>query len=216
MQDDSGLKRILKFSWAYRLLQSLAGTPQAMRWLAEHHWKAQPGEKVVDIGCGLGTILHYLPPDVNYVGFDISDAYIQTARKQFGDRAVFLCGTARTFLDRWDDRLDNADLVTCIGLLHHLEDKEVEEVLEVSRRMLSPTGRLVVLEPTYLAHQTRTSRWMVGRDRGRNVRSEAEWKRLMGNVFPSLTTSIATGLLRLPYVHILAECRTTADSKRAA
>lgn len=215
MQDDSGLKRILGFSWAYRLLQSVAGTPRAMRWLAEHHWKAQPGEKVVDIGCGLGNILHYLPAGVNYVGFDISETYIQTARKQFGDRATFLCGTARTFLDRWDDRLDRADLVICMGLLHHLDDGEVADVLEVARRVLTPSGRLAVCEPTFLAHQTRSSRWIVSQDRGQNVRSEAEWKRLMGGVFPSLTTGITTGLLRLPYVHILAECRT-ADPQRAA
>lgn len=206
MQDDSGLKRVLSFSWAYSSYQRLIGADGAMRWVAEHHWKARPGQKIVDIGCGPGTTIRYLPEKVRYIGIDISDAYIDSAKRSFGGNADFICGTAGDFLAKPDERLLNADLVMCNGLLHHLDDRECDQVLQLSRRILSATGRLAVFEPTYLAHQTRFSRWMADRDRGRNVRLEEEWKRLLGRTFPHVTTRVLTGLIRIPFNHIAAEC----------
>lgn len=212
MQDDSGLKKVLNFSIGYRLIQNAAGAPQAMRWLAANLWKVKPGEKIVDVGCGLGTVIRYLPANVRFVGIDISDAYINSARIEFGTRAEFLCGTAHNFLQNMDDRLLDADIVMCTGLLHHLDDHEVGHVLQLSASILSATGRLVVCEPTYLAHQTAISRWIMARDRGQNVRTEAEWRRLLGSSsFSKVDTGIVTGLLRLPYVHIIAECRVSAN-----
>jgi SAM-dependent methyltransferase len=47
-----------------------------------------PGEKVLDIGCGPGEILEYLPA-VDYVGFDINPKYVEAVQKRFGGRGRF-------------------------------------------------------------------------------------------------------------------------------
>ena len=214
-QDDSGLKKLLTFSRFYELFQeSLLGGKNARKWLAKNVWKARSGETIIDIGCGPGTILEYLPPEVSYWGVDISENYIRSARRKLSGKGTFFLGTARDFLNHDDSHLNSADLVLCNGLLHHLSDDEAIEVLKLSRLLMKPNGRVVCLEGVFLARQTRLSRWIVSRDRGRHVRSEQEWKNLMAQVFDSSSTSILTGLLRIPYTHITIECSNERSSDK--
>ena len=206
-EDHSGLKRLLANSRIYESFQNeLLGGKRARKWLADHFWKLKGRESVIDIGCGPGIVLDYLPRDINYCGIDISETYIRMARAKFSSRGTFFLGTARDLLAHDPSRLASADLVLCNGLLHHLSDGEALEVLSLSRRLLKPSGRLFCIEAVFLANQTHLSRWFVARDRGRHVRSEHEWKLLIEQVFESYSTSILTGLLRIPYTHIVIEC----------
>lgn len=207
MQDDSGLKKILSLSWAYGLLQWLVGTPQAMRWVSANCWNLKGGETVVDIGCGPGGILRYLPPTIKYIGFDISEKYIEAARKRWGSRGEFVVGTAESISQRFSTSPLQADLVLCNGVLHHLDDIEVLKVLDFARQVLGRRGRFVVLEPTYLLHQTRLSKFIMSRDRGQNIRSDNEWRRILSSAFHLCDTRVLTGLIRIPYIHLIAECR---------
>lgn len=206
MQDDSGFKKLLSMSWMYELFQNLVGAGRMRRWLSQNFWRLQGGEKVVDVGCGPAAILKHLPRDVRYVGFDISEKYIATARGRYGDRGTFLVGTAGDFLPNPAPQMCDADLVMCTGLLHHLTDDETLQILHLANRILRPGGRLVCYEPTFLIHQGRLSRWFISRDRGRNVRTEAEWKGIVRQVFPGASTHIVTGMVRIPYIHIVIEC----------
>jgi SAM-dependent methyltransferase len=207
MQDDRGLNSILTASRMYEVFQDFVGARRSRRWLAERYWCLNGGEKVVDIGCGPGVILDYLARDVDYVGFDISSNYIESARNRHGSRGTFLVGSTREFRAAPDPRLQNAQLVLCNGLLHHLDNGDAIDVLEFSNEILADDGRLVCCEPVFLAHQSRLSRWLLRRDRGKNIRTEQEWKSLFGQVFHSFETAIATNLLRIPYIHLIAVCR---------
>jgi SAM-dependent methyltransferase len=217
IQDNSGLKKILTISRIYDLFQNLAGGVNGRKWIAKNIWKLKGPERVVDIGCGPGSSLKYLPVNTQYWGFDISENYIEAARKRLSDRGTFLVGTARDFLDSTDTdtRLTDAGLVLCNGLLHHLPDDEVMEILELAKRIMRPNGRLVCVEPTFLARQTRLSRWIISKDRGRYVRSEQEWKNLIGRAFDYYSTNIVTGLIRIPYTHIIIECFKDPSSPNA-
>lgn len=206
MQDDTGLKRLLGFSWAYERLQDVAGAAHMRRWLAREYWRVRPGMRVIDIGCGPGSILDSLARDIHYVGIDLSESYIRAARCNYGDRGEFIAGDAAQLQASADPRLRDADLVMCTGLLHHLEDAQVDSLLRFARDALAPSGRLVCLEPTFLVHQSRFSRWLMAQDRGGNVRSEFAWRELVRSVFPRCDTFIATHLYRIPYIHIVIEC----------
>lgn len=206
-QDDGGLKKLLAFSRIYEFFQThLLGGKKARSWLAKNVWKLKGGETVIDLGCGSGTVLDYMPPDMDYVGVDINESYVRAARKRFSERGRFFLGKVSDFLNQDDSRIRTADIVLCNGLLHHLPDDEVIELLELSKRIMKPNGRLVCIEATYLAHQTRLSKWIVSTDRGRFVRSEQEWKDLLSRAFNCYSTRILTGLIRIPYTHIVIEC----------
>lgn len=207
MQDTSGLKSFLSVSWVYKYFQNLVGAAWLKNWLAANYWKLSGGEKVVDIGCGPGDVLEYLPKNLEYIGFDLSQQYIETAQQRWGKRGTFLVSTPGQLLDRPDDRLNGADLVMCNGVLHHLDDQESLEVFKLAKSILAPGGRFVSYEPVFLAHQDRISKWILGRDRGRHVRLEKEWKKLISHVFDDFNTDIATNLIRIPYTYIIIECR---------
>lgn len=210
MQDDSGLKRLLGFSWIYAGFQSLVGATRGAKWVSEHFWRAQPGQKVVDIGCGPGNTAHLLPDGVQYVGFDVSEHYIEHAREVFANdpNKSFIVGVAEDFVAQPPAQMLNADLVIMNGLLHHLDDNEALVALKLARAVLSPQGRLVCLEGCFLASQAPLARWILQQDRGQNVRSESAWKSLVSQIFLNFDTHILTGLLRIPYTQIIIEAQT--------
>lgn len=209
MQDDHGIKWIFTLSWAYNLFQDLVGATRARRWVSEHFWCARAGQKVVDIGCGPGSVAHLLPVGVKYVGFDVSDEYISSARSKFeGDPdKTFLVGVAEDYGDHLPAQMQEADLVIINGLLHHLDDGEALAALELARKSLAPDGKLVCLEACFLLSQGTIARWVLKQDRGKNVRTEPQWKALVGKVFEKSESYILTGLLRIPYTLIVIEAR---------
>lgn len=211
-QDDSGLKRLLTIPRFYEVFQRFLGGDGARKWLARNFWKPTSGEVIVDIGCGSGHILKFLPLDIEYLGIDISEEYIRSARRRFSTRGKFFLGTAHDFVSQHDSYCGSADLVLCNGLLHHLSDSEALEVVELSKQIMKPGGRLVCLEAAFLARQTLVSKWILNSDRGRHIRSEQEWKKLFGQAFESYSTHILTGLLRIPYTHIVIECLNERSS----
>lgn len=180
------------------------------RWLAREYWRVRPGQHVIDIGCGPGGVLDALPEGVRYVGIDISESYIRSAQRKYGQRAEFIAGDAGKLQGSCDPRLCNADLILCTGLLHHLDDSEAKALFVFARGALAPGGRLICLEPTFLVHQSGFSRWLMSKDRGGNVRSELEWRDLARDVFPRCDSVIATHLYRIPYIHIVIECTAGA------
>lgn len=210
MYENNGLRRMLSVPWIYEQFQNLVGAGEARRWIASNYWRLKGGEKVVDIGCGPGVIFDFLPPGVTYLGFDLSESYIERAQQQYGSRATFMVSTATELLKHPDPRFDGADLALCNGLLHHLTDDESLDVLRFAHSILKPGGRLVCIEPCYLVRQRFLSKFIMGMDRGNHLRQERAWKALVGQVFKSFNTDIATAVVHVPYVHIIIECRREA------
>ncbi len=63
--------------------------------LVGQYIQPRAGARILEIGCGPGTIAGYLP-DSEYVGFDMSSKYIEMARKRF-PHAQFVCERVSQF-----------------------------------------------------------------------------------------------------------------------
>lgn len=216
MENCKGLKKLLSLSWVYVAFQSLVGAHRARTWIANNLWRVNAGDKVVDVGCGPGSALDYLPKDIKYVGFDISKDYVEAAKKQYSSRndPVFFVSSVHDLIGMNDPRLINADFVVCNGLLHHLNDEESAEVLRLAHEILKPSGRFISVEPVFLVHQSRFSRWLMSNDRGCNIRTEQHWKDLIGSAFELFTTNILINLMRIPYILIFIEGRKNEDNEK--
>lgn len=201
MQNDTGLKRLLTFSFLYDALQTIAGARRAKTMLAANFWKVEPGERLIDVGCGTGDIADYIHAGVDLIGFDVSEKYIETARKRYGARGRFLVGGAADVYD--EIGRGTADIVTCNGVLHHLDEDRIAEVFEFAVKVLEPDGRMICVEPCFTPDQSRVSRWLMKQDRGQGIRDREGWTEVTRGFFPKTELTIVSGLVRIPYVHVM-------------
>src|SRR5215469_13700330 len=130
----------LSFPAVYDGYQSLVGAPRCHQRFITEMVRPRAGDRVLDIGCGVGASVRYLPASVGYVGIDISDAYIARARADYPDRGDFYCvdvGSVKA------ETLGRFDLAFSFGVLHHLSDEIVARVVELVRKAVRPGGRFV-------------------------------------------------------------------------
>ena len=210
MERDKGLFRLLKIPFFYNSLMHLLGSKSASKWIFKNFFQLKGDEKIIDIGCGPGSFFEnysdLLPSEINYFGIDPSKSYIKKARQKYGKIAQFYCGVTSDFIS--EIKLNDADIVMCNFVLHHLNDDEVLEVLDfVRKKLVSGTGRFLSIEPVHLLKQYGISSFVMNQDRGIHIRNEAEWKKLMHNSHLNHDTNIISGLIRIPYNYILMEAK---------
>ena len=197
-----GIRRLLSVPAIYSSLQNGIGARKARIRFVKEHVRPKPGEKVLDIGCGTGEILELLN-EQDYVGFDLSESYIEAARARFGSQGQFLVGS----VSHPPPLAGAFDLAIAIGVLHHLDDSGAQTLVDLARNQLRPGGRLVTLDPVLVAGQNPIARALAMRDRGNYVRSPSEYGALAHARFESVETTEHHDYLRLPYSHLAMECR---------
>ncbi len=198
-------RRILSAPWVYSTYRALMTGTREHEVFASEYVRAEPGHKILDVGCGPADLLADLPEGVDYTGFDMSAAYIAQATRRFGKRGKFLCHK----VDREviaELGANSFDRVLAHGLLHHLPDEDVVEFFELARLALKPGGQLVTLDGCFVAGQSKVAKYLLEKDRGRFVRDEPGYRRLAEQVFPKVDTSIRDDMYRIPYTLVLLQC----------
>jgi SAM-dependent methyltransferase len=157
--------------------------------------------RILEIGCGPGTILGYLPPS-DYLGFDLSPKYIELARKRF-PKAHFVCQRVSQFSLAKEQCFD---LVLAFGIVHHLGDAEARQLFQIAYDALKQGGKLVTIDPSWADGQSPVARWLLARDRGEHIRSQREYVSIASQVFGNIRPSVRHDLLHIPYTHLILEC----------
>ncbi len=203
MQSNAGLLRWLKVPFLYNLFQDVVGANALRRRIIRNHARARPGDKVIDIGCGPAQVLQSLP-DVEYLGLDIDPDYIAFARRTYGNKGTFVVGNTQSL--RSDSRFKDADIVIAVSVLHHLDDEEAANCIRFAYDALKTGGRLICHDACWIPNQGAFSKWIMSHDRGRNIRTEQQFRQLAGKVFKNVHAWVDTKPMRIPYVTILLEC----------
>ncbi len=202
---DRGLKRLLTFPQVYSLFGRVIGRPDTPHRLVRDHVQPTNRSRILDLGCGPGSLVPYLPAEVEeYCGVDINAAYIATARQRFSHRADmrFVCGNATTT----EIPREHFDLAIGVGLLHHLDDAEAERLFDLAHASLRPGGRFVTWDCAFLEGQPRLARWLIAMDRGRAVRTAEGYERLACSRFASVESRFVHDTLRVPYTICAMTC----------
>lgn len=207
-QITSGVYALLSSPHVYTTFQYLMGARAAWRHFVAEYVRPFPGAALLDIGCGPADMLAYVPANVTYWGFDISQAYIDRATRRFGKRGHFVCKLLTA-----DDlaALPKFDVVTAVGVLHHLEDSEARQLLALAQQALKPGGKLVTIDPCLVEGQSPIARFLIRRDRGQNVRTQSGYAALASAEFAEARVEIHHKKW-IPYTHCYMECRKDVAS----
>lgn len=196
------IKSLLTFPFLYELFISLLGGSKARSTYVNEYIRVLSGYKVLDIGCGPGDILEYMPA-IDYVGFDINPKYIDSAVHNFKDRGLFICSKVG---EMSVENPGSFDLALATGVLHHLSDNEALDLFMTAKEALKPGGRLVTLDGCFIPDQSKIAHFLIANDRGQFVRTKEEYLNLASKVFCDINVNIRHDLLRIPYTHIILEC----------
>jgi len=201
-QITTGFRAVLSFPLIYNAFQNMMGARIVRRNFSTNFIRACPGSRLLDIGCGTAWVLEYLPEEIDYRGYDINPEYIAVSRAKFGKRGQFAC---RLLEESEVVGLGLFDIVIAIGLLHHLDDETARNVLHLAKIALKSSGRFVSLDPVFAEGQNPIARFIISRDRGRNVRDGAGYLELARHEF-NLVEGIVQHRTWIPYTHWIMEC----------
>jgi hypothetical protein len=93
-----------------------------------------------------------------------------------------------------------------IGVLHHLDDEDAAYCIRFAYDALKKEGRFVDHEPCWIPNQGAISKYIMSTDRGRNIRTEQQYRQLAASAFRRVDTRVDMKPMRIPYVTIVLEC----------
>ena len=102
--------------------------------------------RVLDVGCGPGTLAGNYGDRHDWVGTDLSMRQVSYARRTYGSRGPrFYHGSPARV------RVDDGpfDAVTMVELIEHLDPPLVDETIGEALERLRPGGRLIVTTPNF-------------------------------------------------------------------
>ena len=194
-------ERILGKTVFYKTLQNLVAPSRLAQESVTNFLMSPTKSKVLDLGCGYGSISQYFHPEIEYLGIDSNESYIAEAVRKFkGHNRDFIVG------DVSDSEMLNRgpfDLVFLTGVLHHLSSTQVGNICKASSKLVSKNGRFVAIEPVFSPDQGLIARLTIAADRGRYVRDVEGYESLLSLGFGNVSSVVIHGRLRIPYSHVI-------------
>jgi SAM-dependent methyltransferase len=197
------LKSLLDAPSLYLLSQRILGAKKARKRCIGDYVRPQMGMRVLDIGCGPGYIVEYLQ-GASYFGFDTNLRYIAYARRKYGTRGKFYC---QIFDTAAANELGSFDLILMMGVLHHLDDKQAMETIELCNRVLKSDGSLITLDPYRRPGESFVTEFLLNSDRGGAIRNQSDYLRLVSREFTNVDIHSRLDLFLVPYTALVMVCR---------
>ena len=159
--------------------------------------------KVLDIGCGPAEILNYMPKSI-YYGFDIDRRSINYAKNRFKNKNHhFYC---KHFVKQDLAKLPKFDHVILFGILHHLDDIEVKNILNLCKKVMKKGATLLTEDPIFVKNQNFIAKFLISRDRGMNVRTKENYINLVQTNFKKIRSKISHQFF-IPYTWYSMICK---------
>lgn len=123
--------------------------------------RTKPGEKVLDVGCGVGRWSRLLAHQgAEVVGVDLSPTMVEEARRRAIEEGVGDCCHFQTADMTELDLHEQFSLIVGVTVLQHILDRvQFQSAINRLKQHLSPQGRIVLMEvaPSYNESRCDTS-----------------------------------------------------------
>ena len=193
------LKKTLDNPVVFNSFEFLMGVNKTRRILVNDYIKPWENCKILDIGCGTGDFRGFLPDNVQYIGIDNNFEYINYAKNKKFKNSNFICTDSNQI--KKIEYLKNIkfDIVLSIGVIHHLNDKLFNDLIEQSFDLLDNDGFFFTYDPVLKKNQNKISKFLIDNDRGNYVRNEEGYISKIKKLFPEIKSSQVNNLQNLPY-----------------
>jgi ubiquinone/menaquinone biosynthesis C-methylase UbiE len=202
-QIKNGMRKILENPLIYTAFQNLLGARKLRRILVEM-MDLKDGMNILDVGCGPGDVVQFLNCNINYYGFDFQKNYIESAIQKYGTKGNY--NFIHSDIKEFDFQNIQFDRIIISGVLHHLDDEEIELLFSKIGPLLTKKGKLLCLETCFIKNQEFIARKLAEFDRGKNVRFVEGYLNLMKKFFKKINFDIRKDLLRVPYTLVFLKC----------
>jgi ubiquinone/menaquinone biosynthesis C-methylase UbiE len=188
----------------YDPLVKLLGGDRVRRTLLDQA-ALRPHQRVLDVGCGTGTLavlIKRLHPEVEVVGLDPDPKVLQRARRK-AERAGVSIQLDAGFSDELPYADASFDRVFSSFMLHHLPADEKEKSLSQIRRVLEPGGSFHLLDFAGPEHGSagHFARWLHSSDRLRD-NAAARVLDLMRRAGFAGSVLVGRGALLFGHIHV--------------
>lgn len=143
------------------------------------------GERVLDFGCGMGTVAYYAAKRLPYghlTCLDISERWMHMCRKtlrSFGN-IIFLQGESSLLTS------ESFDVAYCHFVLHDISKSELERVIPALAKSLKPGGVFIFREPLNEIEKIRVIKHLIEENRFLSKDSRITDVPMMGNALESI------------------------------
>ncbi len=106
-------------------------------------------DSMLDLGCGTGhMLLRYADRFRSAIGVDHSVGMLASARDNLVERGLAHAVLIKSDLNQFARSCCSSfDLIACVGVLHHLTERDRTSLLKQLRGLCSQRGRIVLAEP---------------------------------------------------------------------
>lgn len=178
------LTEITRNPYIYTFVQLLAGGKEKNFTTIRDHMNLKPDETVLDIGCGTGEAARFFPN--GYTGIDLSDEYLEFARKKYGDKFKKFNGEQINFPN------ESFNYIFVANVFHHISDATANQLIKEMKRVCKAGGRVYIADPIWPTNQWNIiGKVIFAMDLGKFQRSHEELRVLTEtNGFKVLTEKI--------------------------
>ena len=204
MEKSNYFYKFLSLPSVYSFSQSIMSASSFRRRVVQNYINTKNKIKILDIGCGPAEILeNFKRKKIDYYGFDTNRNYIEYAKnKYFEQKPKLYC---KKFTTRDCNLIPKVDYVLLFGIIHHLKDKQINQLLSLCKKSLKKEGKLLVIEPVLLKNQNPIARLLIKLDRGSNVKSKKNYVKIFKKFFNKVFTRV-TFQNFIPYTWFVIVC----------
>ena len=199
-EKNSFIYKLLRLSFVYKTYQSLVTKSDTYRIVYKEIFNFKKNSVGLDCGCGPAQYRDLIQTK-NYTGVDFNKNHIEKARKRFpNDKFVHEDVLNMSFSN--DGPYSE---IILFGLLHHLNDSNVKDLVESLGLNLAEGGKIMSIDPVYMNDNLdlykRIANFIASKDQGNYVRTEKGYKILFESMNFKIQTKVYKNLLRIPFFH---------------
>ena len=199
-EKNSFVYKLLRLSFVYKTYQSLVTKSDTYRIVYKEIFNFKKNSIVLDCGCGPAQYRDLIQTK-HYTGVDFNKNHIEKARKRFPNDK-FVHGDVLNMGFSNDGPYSE---IILFGLLHHLNDSNVKDLVESLGLNLAEGGKIMSIDPVYMNDNLdlykRIANFIASKDQGNYVRTEKGYKILFESMNFKIQTKVYKNLLRIPFFH---------------